>query len=194
MERVTNASDQPLTPENSAVATSPTGGNVSKLQRIRPKPKVENGEESKPEEVSEDRRLFPERYINLLDGSHVVIKPWSYLEGREMMNEVLAGFVSKYNLLDPQGPAFQVFEVAQDDLIRMVQLHSGWTDETIQTMPYEDVLAIAEGIWSVNAAPALAKSFRLVASLIALVPRQISDDDSPKPSSSSSPRDIHSAT
>lgn len=170
---------------------------MSKLKRIRPKPKVENGEESEPEEVaevSEDRRLFPERFVNLMDGSHVVIKPWSYLEGREMMNEVLSGFVAKYNLLDPQGPAFQVFEVAQDDLVHMVKLHSGWTDEAIAKMPYEDVLAIAEGIWSVNAAPALAKSFRLVGSLIALVPRQISEDDSPSQSSSSSPRAIRSAT
>jgi len=160
---------------------------MSKLQRIRPKPPPENGaDEAQPEEVSDDRRLYPDRYVNLLDGSHVVIEPWSYLKGREMMNEVLGGFVAKYNLLDPEGPAFQVFEVAQDDLVTMVALHTGWTKKEIADCPYEDVLSIAEGIWSVNAAPALAKSFRLVGSLIALVPRQISDDDLPKRSSSSS--------
>lgn len=160
---------------------------MSKLQRIRPKKPPPNGadDDQKPE-LTDDQRMYPERYVNLLDGSYVVIKPWSYLQGREMMNQVLGGFVAKYNLLDPEGPAFQVFEVAQDDLVNMVKLHSEWTDKMLAACPYEDVLAIAEGIWSVNAAPALAKSFRLVGSLIALVPRQISDDDSPKRSSSSS--------
>ena len=165
---------------------------MSKLRRIRPKP-TENGDEQAAPELGDEYRLYPERYVKLSDGSWAVIEPWSYLQGREMMNEVLGGFVAKYNLLDPQGPAFQVFEVAQDDLVRMVQIHTGWTDKYLSRQSYEDVLALAEGIWNVNAVPALGKSFRLVASLIALVPRQIPDDDSPPQLSSSSPRDIPQA-
>lgn len=154
---------------------------MAKLKKI-PRPK--DGEEI-PHPTDEEV-LYPERYVRLLDGSTAIIEAWSYLQGREMMMGILSSFVQRYNLLDPDKPAFQLFEMAEADLCHMVQLHCGWSDEQLAKVPYEDVLSLAEGIWTVNATPILAKSFRLVRSLAGLVPRQISEKGSPSPSSISS--------
>ena len=157
---------------------------MAKLKKI-PRPK--DGEEI-PHPTDEEV-LYPERYVRLLDGTTAVIEAWSYLQGREMMMGILSRFVERYNLLDPDKPAFQLFEMAEADLVQMVQLHCGWTDEQLAKMAYEDVLALAEGIWLVNATPILAKSFRLVRSLAGLVPRRISEKGSPSRSSTSSQAD-----
>ena len=158
---------------------------MAKLKRILPPKEGEEAPHPTDEEV-----LFPERYVRLLDGSTAIIEPWSYVQGREMMSGILSSFVERYNLLDPDKPAFQLFEMAENDLMEMVQLHCGFTDEKLAKMAYEDVLALAEGIWIVCATPILTKSFRLVRSLAGLVPRRISQNGSQSQSSSSSPADI----
>lgn len=162
---------------------------MAKLRKIRA-PRKKNGAAEPERERSQEEILYPERFVRLLDGSTAIIEPWSYIQGREMMNEVLGGFVEKYNLLDPDKPAFQLFEMAQDDLMRMVQLHCGYTNEQLAKLSYEDALVLAEGVWIVNAEPILAKSFRLVRSLAGLVPRRTLEKGSPSPSSSSSPTAI----
>ncbi len=156
---------------------------MARMRRIpKPKPAADSGK------APDDKDLYPERLVVLKDGSQVLVDPWSFLQGREMMDQVLSAWVSKYNLMDPDKPAFQLFEMGEGDLIRMVQLHFGWADKTLAKWLYEDILALAEGIWLVNCIPVLGKSFRLVSALGVLVPKRTLENDSPSQSNSSSRR------
>ena len=159
-----------------------------KVARRRRKP---NGEGDDPPSILDDpeAKLYPHRFAILTDNSIVKVEPWSYIKGRELTFGAVAAMIDKYNLFDPERPAFDVFGVGEADLMKIVQLHFEWTDEEFAKHDYADVLELARCVWDVNVAPVVEKLLGLVVRMAPLASRAgrgSTPTDSPNPSSTSS--------